>query len=323
MRMLQLGLLLAVIAAISLGTAKAEQIFWTDPVGASGSHFIRRAGPGPGLQTIVAGLREPRGIALDFQGGKIYWNEPGNFRIQRANLDGSDVAPIVVTSDIGSGVTLDIPAGKMYWTDGVLGSGLIRRSNLDGSFAEDLVTSGLFHPGGIALDAVHQKVYWTDLEGYLDGNGEILRSNLDGSNVETILTGIDEAAGIAIDPVRGKLYWPELATKKIQRANLDGSELEDIVTGLLNPTTVALDLATNKLYWTDSFGGPAADMRNRIQRANLDGSDVTTIVSGVGLPWGIAVVSVPEPTALGMFVASCLVFFPRLRTKRVKASYKP
>ncbi|MDE2889523.1 MAG: hypothetical protein OXR72_15045, partial [Gemmatimonadota bacterium] len=45
---------------------------------------------------------------------------------------------------------LDPGSDKMYWTD--WGTGKIQRANLDGGSVEDLVTSGLQWPFGIALD---------------------------------------------------------------------------------------------------------------------------------------------------------------------------
>jgi len=149
-----------------------------------------------------------------------------------------------------------------------------------------LVTNNVIHPVGIALDTEHGKVYWKDLEGNLNGTGKIQRANLDGSNVETLLTGIDEASGLAVDAVGGKIYWPELRTKKIQRANLDGTGIQDLVVGLSTPTTISIDLFEGRMYWTDSSW---TGQTNRIQRANLDGSNVQIVVSGIGFPWGIAV----------------------------------
>ena len=48
---------------------------------------------------------------------------------------------------------------RMYWTD--VSTSKIQRSNLDGSGVEDLVTTGLVGPGGIALDVSGGKMYWT------------------------------------------------------------------------------------------------------------------------------------------------------------------
>ena len=47
------------------------------------------------------------------------------------------------------GIALDVTGRKMYWTD--WGTDTIRRANLDGSGVEDLVTTGLVDPWGIAL----------------------------------------------------------------------------------------------------------------------------------------------------------------------------
>src|ERR671910_686624 len=71
--------------------------------------------------------------------------------------------------------------GKMYWTD--LGIHKIQRVNLNGTGLEDLVTTGLITPRGIALDVVGGKMYWTD-----GVTRKIQRANLDGTNVEDLVT---------------------------------------------------------------------------------------------------------------------------------------
>ena len=65
---------------------------------------------------------------------------------------------------------------------------------------------------------------------------KIYRANLDGSNVEDLVTTRSKKyAGptdIALDVGKGKMYWTEGKTSagytaKIRRANLDGSNVED------------------------------------------------------------------------------------------------
>ena len=51
-------------------------------------------------------------------------------------------------------------SGKMYWTD--LATAKIQRADLDGANVEDLVTTGLGAPGGIALDLASGKMYPVD-----------------------------------------------------------------------------------------------------------------------------------------------------------------
>ncbi|MDZ4780454.1 MAG: hypothetical protein SGJ19_09405, partial [Planctomycetia bacterium] len=242
---------------------------------------------GGGLAALVTDVAQPRGMAVDSVNQFAYWTEPGSLAIRRVSLDGSDVEETVAEVRNGAaGIAVDLTTGKVYWTDSdnseinaAIRGGKIRRANLDGSQPEDVVATDLLHPGGIAVDSIENKVYWSDVEGHLDGSGRILRANLDGSNVETLLTGIDEATGLALDQRARTLYWAESATGRIQRANLDGSGLETILE--VPATTVALNVETDTLYWTEGSGN--------VKRARLDGSDPFTIAAGVGEPWGIGV----------------------------------
>ena len=82
----------------------------------------------------------------------MYWTDGGTDKIQRANLDGSNIEDLVTQTQglrVQSGIALDVAGGKMYWTD--YGTDKIQRANLDGSNIEDLVTQGLRDPNGIAL----------------------------------------------------------------------------------------------------------------------------------------------------------------------------
>ena len=177
-------------------------------------------------------------------GQKMYWTDTGTHKIQRSNLDGSRVEGLLTTGMMKpNGIALDVSNGKMYWTalrpslwrEKRIGTEMIHRSNLDGSDVEDLVTTGLESPSGIALDVAGGKMYWTDT-----GTHKIQRSNLDGSGVEDLVTGVVHPFDIALDVAGGKMYWPEGWTDKVQRSNLDGSGVEDLVTGLGWPTGIAL-----------------------------------------------------------------------------------
>ncbi len=158
---------------------------------------------------------------------QLYWNHV-NYKIQSANLDGSNVKDVLVTGPSGQsaswGLALDVGNGKLYWTD--WGADKIQRANLDGSNVEDLVASGLGRPSGLALDVGNGKMYWMDRE-----TSRIQRADLSGSNVEDLVTsGINEPVALALDVGNGKMYWTDWTADKIQRAGLDGSNVEDLVT---------------------------------------------------------------------------------------------
>jgi DNA-binding beta-propeller fold protein YncE len=208
---------------------------------------------------------------------------------------------------------------KMYWTEGGMGPRLslanddgndrIRRANADGTGLEGLVTQ-LNGPMGIALDIAAGKMYWAEggaLDNFRvandDGTGSIKRANLDGTEVEELVTGLDGPVGIALDT--GKMYWTEggamtTDTKaanddgdgKIKRANRDGTEVEELVIGLDGPQGMALDGA-GMMYWVElgaqnDLQAAAFDYNGRIKRANLDGGGVEVLAEGLVWPRDIA-----------------------------------
>ena len=130
----------------------------------------------------------PYGIALDVDGGKMYWTDGVMDKIFRANLDGSNVEDLVNTREIvnpplepgataPASIALDVDGGKMYWTD--WHTNKIQRADLNGSNAEDIITSGVNFSRGIALDLINRKIYYTDTS-----SDKIRRANMDGTQTE-------------------------------------------------------------------------------------------------------------------------------------------
>ena len=76
------------------------------------------------------------------------------------------------------------------------------------------------------------KIYWTH-PSIGDVGARIQRSNLDGSKVETLVTGgLLAPWPLEIDFTAGKMYWGNVSHRTIQRANLDGSFVETVVEGV-------------------------------------------------------------------------------------------
>ena len=296
------------------------KIYWTDAGSVDaltgdkipGTGAVQRANlDGSNIETLVTELKAPNtlarivlsgrvvapfGIALDMDGGKIYWmNEFRGMlpraKIQRANLDGSNIETLVTRLISPFGITLDVDGGKIYWTDA---NGTIQRANLDGSNIKTLVPGVLGVASlGIALDLAEGRMYWADVNESPSGTGAIQRANLDGSNIETLVTELETPVGIALDVDGGKIYWTDAggvgvfgdkipSTGKVQRANLDGSNIETLVTELETPVGIALDGNGDQLYWTDAGTG-------KVQRANLDGSNIETLITELKAPTSIVI----------------------------------
>ena len=125
------------------------------------------------------------------------------------------------------------------------------------------------------------KIYWTDT---ISGNfGRVLRSNLDGTNIETIVSRHRRTfrGGLALDVAEGKIYWrtDNFYDSEIMRSNLDGTNTEDL--GIRRKGyDLALDVAGDKMYWAEG---------HIVRRSNLDGTNIETILTiGNGSIWAIA-----------------------------------
>ncbi len=165
-------------------------------------------------------------------------------------------------------------ADNLYW--GVFGTLQRAPSSgcADGSCVSNVAPT-VFGAASLALDSLHNKIYWLEL----DAASVIKRANLDGSNVETLISSTDPIDRITLDPEGGFLYWTggqfSAGTGLITRANLDGTNPTVLISGLDSPSYLALDRPRNKIYWFDELNYP----EKRLFRANLnDGANVELIL---------------------------------------------
>ncbi|MCA9145054.1 MAG: DUF5050 domain-containing protein [Planctomycetales bacterium] len=232
---------------------------------------------GSNLHNITPHAGFATDVALDLDGGKVYWATAQNSNsIRRSNLDGSDVE--VVYTGASSQFGLDLTNGMIYFVTAESGfPHEIRRMELDGS-NEVLITNA--HPGtnvsiaDLAVDPVGGKLYWTATNGV----SLIVRSNLDGSSIETIVANASiSPRRIALDTENNHLYWSSNdATNSILRSDLDGANVVTLISGVQVPFGFDVDPIGDKLYWTNG------DSPGSVQRSNLDGSAIETIVADLG-----------------------------------------
>jgi hypothetical protein len=211
-------------------------VYWTDTeAGTIGRAQLDGSNPEP---SFISGLESPEGIAVD--SGHIYWaeardHEEGHGTIGRATLAGGTVEKEFITGASGPhGLAVNsefiywaanngigratiaggspeqsfiagendwgiaVNATNLYWIDQpeFFGSSLYEYG-VDGHY----VNQGSVDKGahGLAVDANH--VYWSD-----GGNGTIVRSELDLSNVDPkFIEGVHGVFGVAADA--GHVYW--------------------------------------------------------------------------------------------------------------------
>ena len=119
--------------------------------------------------------------------GRLFFLDLGGGRVFSSNSDGSDLKVIVSEGRrFPDGVVVDVAAGHIYWTN--MGNpnandGNIERADLDGGNLKKIVPGGgAYTPKQLQLDKKNRKLYWSDREGM-----RVTRSNLDGSNIETLV----------------------------------------------------------------------------------------------------------------------------------------
>ena len=272
------GATLTALALLGAGPAEAGgTLYFSDifnPTFSDG--WIRSVSTdGTGLQTLINTGGGLRGVAVDRSAGKLYWTNVDSDKIRRANLDGSNPEDLVTDGlAFPIAIALRPPADRLYWGDQTLDQ--IGSAELDGSNAGPLLSTP-FH-SGLAVDPVNGKLYWSTSITAIEG--EILRANLDGTNVETVVTGASKPSRIALHVAAGKIYWTDFVLDVVRRADLDGSNIEDlyVVGANLNPGGIALDLAEGKIYWGQAVS--TSPHVGKIMRMNLNGTSPEDVITG-------------------------------------------
>lgn len=119
---------------------------------------------------------------------------------------------------------------------------------MNGTGQENITTTEVENPDGIAVDWVARNLYWTDT-----GTDRIEVARLNGSSRKVLINDdLVEPRAIALAPELGWMFWTDWNKKKpkIERSNLDGSErILLITTDIIWPNGIAVDLEREKIYW--------------------------------------------------------------------------
>jgi hypothetical protein len=170
-------------------------------------------------------------------------------------------------------------SGRLFFLD--LGAGRVLSANPDGSDLKAIINEGKKLPDGLVIDVAAGHMYWTNMGNPKKNDGSILRSDLGGKNMITIVPsgGTFTPKQLQLEKKSGKLYWCDREGMRVMRANLDGSEIETLVdTSHGDPRPgpdqtkwcvgIAVDVAGGKFYWTQKGNDNAG--QGRIFRANID-----------------------------------------------------
>jgi hypothetical protein len=170
-------------------------------------------------------------------------------------------------------------SGRIYFLDA--GGGRVFSANPDGSDLQTIAREGRKFPDELTVDAAAGHLYWTNMNDRKANDGSILRSDLDGRNMITIVPpgGTFTPKQLQLDTQNRKLCWSDREGMRVMRANLDGSRIETLVdTGHGDPRPgpdprkwcvgIAVDAQGGKIYWSQKGGDNGCE--GSILRANLE-----------------------------------------------------
>jgi hypothetical protein len=322
----------AFVLAIAAGAASADTLVWSETTGFTNTPSISTATPPGATTTLVTDQTQVKGPnGVEFLGGRLWW--PNQQRIPISNgftvsnqwsigsslPDGSDVQ--VISTGGFQPYDLDLQGNLVYWTD--QNNNVIRSFDVttarrtSSNFLTELTSP-------FAIDVTADAVYWSQV----GTSNRIMRSDRDGTNITTLLTGINS---YDFEVVGSQIYYTTTGGT-VLRSALDGSGLTTLATGLgfLN----GIDVTDDAIYVSalqGVFEGPGFTTlgAGRISRMNLDGTGVEVVhiapqVFTSGVPFnpslvrGVAVVTapVPEPGTYALMLAGVALVAGVVRRRR-------
>ena len=139
--------------------------------------------------------RNPQHIAFDVEKRRLHWTDmdaDGIWSIYNTSVDhvdkGTAIPRRLETENLGEVKGIAVADDVVYWTEQTGSGGTVRSVNRNGSDSKSLLATTESIPGGIAVDPVGGKVYWTTSHG-------IQNAPLTG---ETVVIREEEPAGIAL-----------------------------------------------------------------------------------------------------------------------------
>lgn len=256
---------------------------------------IDTTGFDPRVPTIPTTRRQPLGLAVDPEGGWIYWSEYASHALRRSRSDGSGAETLLAGRTHGPiGVALDASGRWLYWTSDAAYPRRIQALQI-GTDAEQSIAEGasVNRPRAIATSAT--QILWTEAV-----NGRLRSIRERGADVVDLFTdGISSfgdradfqtfySLGLTADPSTERLYWTDVAASSIETAGREGNQRRRLFAardGVTFPAGIAVDAPRGYLYWADVA-------QAAILRAPLQGGSPAVVVDaqdGLIEPRAIAV----------------------------------
>uniref|UniRef100_A0A6Q2XLQ3 EGF-like domain-containing protein n=1 Tax=Esox lucius TaxID=8010 RepID=A0A6Q2XLQ3_ESOLU len=233
---------------------KTNRIFWTNwhtgkissyelplPLSSSSSSNSRSRRQSEGRVTtleVLGHLNMPRGIAVDWVAGNLYWTDSGRDVIEVAQLSGQHRKTLISGMiDEPYAIVVDPQRGTMYWADWG-NQPKIETAAMDGTLRQILVQDHIQWPTGLAVDYFNERLYWADAK--LSVIGSV---RLNGSDPVIAVTGLKNNLlhPFSIDIFEDYIYGVTYINNFVFRVNKFGKgPMENLTTGINHATDIVL-----------------------------------------------------------------------------------
>ncbi|MCF8356906.1 MAG: hypothetical protein K9H48_20880, partial [Melioribacteraceae bacterium] len=187
----------------------------------------------------------------------------GESGIYRLNNQDNSIEPVIEGIDLnnelnsldGGPIYTDAINQKIYWINSSDGISSVNLSDLS---IQQIIISPYTANSALVVDSRKGKIYWFD-------GLKIVRANLDGSQIQTIINNVSGSRSFALDFFHNKIYWLDRFNGSLARAELNGSSVEYLRNGLNSPNSLQIDLNNFQLFWIEGY--------SKIYKSNLDGTN--------------------------------------------------
>lgn len=323
-------LLALALSISSFAAVAADQLAWSETYQQFSPRFTNigsiNAGssiPGSASSALITAATQVKGPnGVEFAANRLWWTDQQLGLIGSVKSDGSDYQALFTPK---TPYDLDVQGTQLYWTSQQSNQIYTVDLSQAGLNSTLLLGSGLTSP--FAIDVTASSIYWSQVT----TSNRLMRSNLDGTNVQTLLTGISSYDFEVV----GNYIYLSTTDGFVKRSNLDGGDLVTLANGLgfLN----GIDVTDNTIYVsvlqavTTLPSGTQTLGAGRILGMALDGSGATEIyrapeVFNPNLPFspsmvrGVAVLApvtaVPEVGSYALMLAGLGVVGGVVRRRR-------